>query len=108
MVFYRKYRSQTIAELDNKKLRETLYSVFSKNDVPHAFLFTGPKGLGKTSTARIIAKVINGEGRRAKTSSLQPLAPALMGPSTSGLACAWMTHGAKMAVLEIGGPAICG
>ncbi|HSX09590.1 MAG TPA: DNA polymerase III subunit gamma/tau [Candidatus Saccharimonadales bacterium] len=58
MVFYRKYRPQIIDDLDSTSVRETLAAVLS-NDVPHAFLFTGPKGLGKTSTARIVAKVVN-------------------------------------------------
>jgi len=58
MVFYRKYRSQKIDELDSKRVRETLVSVLSKEPA-HAFLFTGPKGLGKTSTARIVAKAVN-------------------------------------------------
>jgi DNA polymerase-3 subunit gamma/tau len=61
MVYYRKYRPQTINDLDNAKLRDTLHAVLSGTSIPHAFLFTGPKGLGKTSTARIIAKVINCE-----------------------------------------------
>jgi len=61
MVFYRKYRPQKIEDLDNQSVRESLYSIFSKGSFVHAFLFTGPKGLGKTSTARIIAKVINCE-----------------------------------------------
>lgn len=61
MVFYRKYRPQKIEELDNSLIRESLFSIFSKGTSIHAFLFTGPKGLGKTSTARIIAKVINCE-----------------------------------------------
>ena len=60
MVFYRKYRPQTIDDLDSKAVRETLHAVLQKN-TPHAFLFTGPKGLGKTSTARIIAKAVNCE-----------------------------------------------
>jgi DNA polymerase-3 subunit gamma/tau len=58
MVFYRKYRPQKIDDLDSSSIREMLYSVLQKN-VSHAFLFTGPKGLGKTSTARIVAKVVN-------------------------------------------------
>src|SRR5579863_3462459 len=58
MVFYRKYRPQTIDDLDSASVRETLLAVLQKN-IPHAFLFTGPKGLGKTSTARIVAKVVN-------------------------------------------------
>ena len=62
MVFYRKYRPQTIAELDSEEIRQKLYSVFSDlSSVPHAYLFTGPKGLGKTSAARIVAKVVNCE-----------------------------------------------
>lgn len=60
MVFYRKYRPQKIDDLDSVAVRETLHTVLHKN-IPHAFLFTGPKGLGKTSTARIVAKVVNCE-----------------------------------------------
>src|SRR3989344_2168378 len=59
MVFYRKYRPQTISELDSASVRDVLTSLLSRQDVPHAFLFTGPKGLGKTSTARIVAKAVN-------------------------------------------------
>jgi len=61
MVFYRKYRPQKIEELDNESVKKNLYSIFSKGNFVHAFLFTGPKGLGKTSTTRIVAKVINCE-----------------------------------------------
>src|SRR3954468_8582934 len=65
MVYYRKYRSQKIDELDNPALRETLFSILSNPEsIPHAFLFTGPKGLGKTSAARIIAKAINCEKKQ--------------------------------------------
>ena len=67
MVFYRKYRPQKISELDSEAVRNSLYSIFSKKDSPHAFLFSGPKGLGKTSAARIIAKVINCEKHNEKS-----------------------------------------
>src|ERR1700684_1083163 len=60
MVFYRKYRPQKIDDLDSAAVRDTLHAVLQK-DISHAFLFTGPKGLGKTSTARIVAKVVNCE-----------------------------------------------
>ncbi len=59
MVFYLKYRPQTLPELDNRTVREQLERFLSKLTIPHAFLFTGSKGTGKTSTARIIAKSIN-------------------------------------------------
>jgi DNA polymerase-3 subunit gamma/tau len=61
MVFYRKYRPQTIDELDSKEVVQALRNVLSIESIPHAFLFTGPKGLGKTSTARIVAKYVNCE-----------------------------------------------
>jgi DNA polymerase III subunit gamma/tau len=64
MVFYRKYRPQTINELDSEKVRQALINVLSLPEIPHAFLFTGPKGLGKTSAARILAKAVNCESRK--------------------------------------------
>ena len=59
MVFYRKYRPQNIEELDTLWIRQNLGAVLSSGKVPHAFLFTGPRGLGKTSAARIVAKSVN-------------------------------------------------
>lgn len=59
MVYYRKYRPQTISDLDLATAREKLTSILSAKELPHAFLFTGSKGLGKTSAARILAKAIN-------------------------------------------------
>ena len=60
-MYYLKYRPQTIKELDSKSVRDQLAAVLQADPMPHAFLFSGPKGTGKTSTARIIAKVLNGE-----------------------------------------------
>ena len=67
MVFYRKYRPQKIEELDSRNVRDLLFSVLSSKDIAHAFLFTGPKGLGKTSAARIVAKVVNCERRNQES-----------------------------------------
>lgn len=59
MVYYLKYRPKTLSELDNPVIADMIGKYLSKTSIPHAFLFTGPKGIGKTSTARIVAKSIN-------------------------------------------------
>jgi len=58
-MYYLKYRPHTIEELDNTKPRETIHSILKSKGLPHAFLFIGHKGTGKTSTARIFAKSVN-------------------------------------------------
>lgn len=65
MTFYLKYRPQTIEELDSEAVRKQLSALVASNspagEIPHALLFSGPKGTGKTSAARILAKVLNCE-----------------------------------------------
>ena len=64
-MFYLKYRPQKINELDLLEIREGLTRVLSSARMPHAFLFAGPRGTGKTSAARIIAKAINCQSRKS-------------------------------------------
>jgi DNA polymerase-3 subunit gamma/tau len=59
--YYLKYRPQTIDDLNIKEVRESLSKIAKSGKIPHAFLFSGPKGTGKTSAARILAKVVNCE-----------------------------------------------
>lgn len=59
-MFYLKYRPQTVEEIDNSNVRETITRLLQTGTVPHAMLFVGHKGTGKTSVARIVAKQLNG------------------------------------------------
>ena len=59
-VFARKYRPQTFDDLVGQKhVTRTLKNAVEQNRLAHAYLFVGPRGIGKTSTARILAKALN-------------------------------------------------
>ena len=62
-VLARKYRPQTFAELVGQEtLVRTLRNAFAQNRIHHAFVLTGVRGVGKTTTARIVAKGLNCSG----------------------------------------------
>jgi len=67
LVLYRKYRPQTFSEIIGQEhIVQTLTNALSTGMVSHAYLFSGPRGSGKTSLARLLAKAVNCEVRSRK------------------------------------------
>ncbi len=57
---YRKYRSKSLDEIVGQKhITQTLTNALKNGQISHAYLFTGPRGVGKTSVARILAHAVN-------------------------------------------------
>lgn len=69
MVIYRKYRPQTFSEIiGQENTVKIIENEIKRSKIAHAYLFTGPRGLGKTTLARLIAKSVNCQ-RRAEGES---------------------------------------
>ena len=62
---YRKYRPQNFEELVGQNhVKITLQYEIESGNIAHAYLFCGPRGIGKTTVARVFAKAINCENRK--------------------------------------------
>ncbi|MDO9509884.1 MAG: DNA polymerase III subunit gamma/tau [Candidatus Magasanikbacteria bacterium] len=65
---YRKYRPQKFSDLvEQKHLVQTLQNEISSDKLAHAYLFSGPRGVGKTTLARLLAKAVNCQNRKSGT-----------------------------------------
>jgi len=107
--FYLKYRPQRVGELDLVSVRESLGRILKSGRFAHAYLFAGPKGTGKTSSARILAKVLNcvdnnGKPKNQKTNKLKnkkETTQELREPCGKCGSCKAIVGGSSMAVMEM-------
>jgi DNA polymerase-3 subunit gamma/tau len=90
VALYRKYRSQTFGDLVGQPhVVQTLQNSLASGSLAQAYLFTGPRGTGKTSTARLLAKAVNCERNEGAE------------PCNECEACRSINEGRAMDVVEI-------
>lgn len=89
---YRKYRPQTFAEVAGQEpIKITLGYEITSGNIAHAYLFCGPRAIGKTTMARLLAKAINCQ-KRTKNSP---------DPCNECPSCVEITQGNSLDIIEI-------
>ncbi|MEK7615612.1 MAG: DNA polymerase III subunit gamma/tau [Patescibacteria group bacterium] len=89
MTLYRTYRPKTFGELEGQEhVVQTLQGALSSGRIGHAYLFCGPRGTGKTTMARLLAKALNCEKRDTE-------------PCNKCFSCTEINAGKSMDLIEI-------
>lgn len=89
---YRKYRPQNFTEVVGQNhIKRTLEQEIKTDKIAHAYLFCGPRAVGKTTLARVFAKAINCEERKSDTAD----------PCNNCLICQEITYGRALDIIEI-------
>lgn len=95
---YRKYRPQTFAELvDQEPIKQTIQNQITQGKLTHAYLFTGPRGVGKTTLARLIAKSLHCEKIAYQAGETR----VVNEPCNKCASCQAVTSGSALDVIEI-------
>jgi len=95
---YRKYRPQTFADLiAQDHVKQTIQHQIAQGTLAHAYLFMGPRGVGKTTTARLIAKAFNCQKVQYQAGTSRDI----IEPCNVCSSCVAITGGHALDVMEI-------
>lgn len=84
MALYHKYRPQQFSEVVGQEhVVTTITNQITHDKVAHAYLFSGPRGVGKTTMARLLAKAVNGKKKKGSPFEPDPTDPAVIEISES-------------------------
>lgn len=103
VVIARKFRPQTFSAIQGQEhVTRALANAIRRSRIPHALLFTGPRGVGKTSAARVFARALNCTGRELPEGDAAATLEAVE-PCGECANCKEIAKSASIAVREIDG-----